>query len=168
MSTQDSAMEGELERYLGTTIRELRRAHGLTIADISDRADISRGMLSRIENGQTATSLDALSRIARALDRVARFHRVQEGNPRVRETAADEFDLALGSGIKAAHAAFPERVEDVRGRIGFHGIEGLGRELLNEPAGSRGHALRAKTIHRQFRLNRTHDIIRGRVSVHDT
>ncbi|MFX6645116.1 helix-turn-helix transcriptional regulator, partial [Acinetobacter baumannii] len=60
-------MEGELERYLGNTIRELRRAHGLTIADISERADISRGMLSRIENGQTATSLDALSRIARAL-----------------------------------------------------------------------------------------------------
>lgn len=67
MSTQDSVMEGELERYLGNTIRELRRAHGLTIADISERADISRGMLSRIENGQTATSLDALSRIARAL-----------------------------------------------------------------------------------------------------
>ncbi|MGC4406123.1 XRE family transcriptional regulator [Methyloversatilis sp. MC4-4] len=67
MSTQDGVMEGELERYLGNTIRELRRAHGLTIADISERADISRGMLSRIENGQTATSLDALSRIARAL-----------------------------------------------------------------------------------------------------
>ena len=67
MSGQDGVMEGELERYLGNTIRELRRAHGLTIADISERADISRGMLSRIENGQTATSLDALSRIARAL-----------------------------------------------------------------------------------------------------
>ena len=67
MAKQDIVMEGELERYLGNTIRELRRAHGLTIADISERADISRGMLSRIENGQTATSLDALSRIARAL-----------------------------------------------------------------------------------------------------
>jgi transcriptional regulator with XRE-family HTH domain len=67
MSGQEGVMEGELERYLGNTIRELRRAHGLTIADISERADISRGMLSRIENGQTATSLDALSRIARAL-----------------------------------------------------------------------------------------------------
>jgi len=67
MSIQEAALEGELERYLGNTIRELRRAHGLTIADISERAEISRGMLSRIENGQTATSLDALSRIARAL-----------------------------------------------------------------------------------------------------
>ena len=56
-----------LERYLGSTIRELRRKHGLTIADISDRTGISRGMLSRIETGQTATSLDTLSRLAQGL-----------------------------------------------------------------------------------------------------
>src|ERR1700741_1994957 len=56
-----------LERYLGSTIRELRRKHGLTIADISDRSGISRGMLSRIETGQTATSLDSLSRLAQGL-----------------------------------------------------------------------------------------------------
>ena len=56
-----------LERYLGSTIRELRRKHGLTIADISDRTGISRGMLSRIETGQTATSLDTLLRLAQGL-----------------------------------------------------------------------------------------------------
>jgi transcriptional regulator with XRE-family HTH domain len=56
-----------LERYLGSTIRELRRKHGLTIADVSDRTDISRGMLSRIETGQTASSLDTLSRLSRGL-----------------------------------------------------------------------------------------------------
>ena len=58
---------GALERYLGSAIRELRRSNGLTIADIAERADISRGMLSKIENGQTATSLEGLARIARAL-----------------------------------------------------------------------------------------------------
>src|SRR5258708_38263557 len=56
-----------LERYLGSTTRELRRKHGLTIAAISDRTGISRGMLSRIETGQTATSLDTLSRLAQGL-----------------------------------------------------------------------------------------------------
>jgi transcriptional regulator with XRE-family HTH domain len=56
-----------LERYLGSTIRELRRKHGLTIADISDRTGISRGMLSRIETGHTATSLETLSRLAQGL-----------------------------------------------------------------------------------------------------
>ena len=56
-----------LERYLGNAVRELRLTHGLTIADVADRAEISRGMLSKIENAQTATSLETLSRLAHAL-----------------------------------------------------------------------------------------------------
>ncbi|GAB2181756.1 helix-turn-helix domain-containing protein [Denitratisoma sp. agr-D3] len=65
MAGQDE--QGSLERYLGNTIRELRQQHGLTIAEVADRADISRGMLSKIENAQTATSLETLSRLAHAL-----------------------------------------------------------------------------------------------------
>ncbi|MGB8422340.1 helix-turn-helix domain-containing protein [Paraburkholderia sp.] len=56
-----------LERYLGATIRELRRRHGLTIAQVAQQAGISRGMLSKIENAQTSTGLDVLNRIANAL-----------------------------------------------------------------------------------------------------
>lgn len=56
-----------LERYLGSTIRELRLKHGLTIAEVAEQVGISRGMLSKIENAQTATSLDSLARIANAL-----------------------------------------------------------------------------------------------------
>jgi transcriptional regulator with XRE-family HTH domain len=56
-----------LERYLGSTIRELRLRLGLTIAQVSDQAGISRGMLSKIENAQTSTGLDVLNRIAQAL-----------------------------------------------------------------------------------------------------
>jgi transcriptional regulator with XRE-family HTH domain len=56
-----------LEQYLGATIRELRQRHGLTIAQISEQAGISRGMLSKIENAQTSTGLDVLNRIAQAL-----------------------------------------------------------------------------------------------------
>jgi transcriptional regulator with XRE-family HTH domain len=65
MSDTDSS--GSLERYLGNTIRDLRQKHGLTIADVASLAGISRGMLSKIENAQTATSLDTLSRLAGAL-----------------------------------------------------------------------------------------------------
>ncbi|MBU1396017.1 MAG: XRE family transcriptional regulator [Gammaproteobacteria bacterium] len=59
--------EGGLARYLGNTIREIRLKHGLTIADVAKLASISRGMLSKIENAQTATSLEVLSRLAQAL-----------------------------------------------------------------------------------------------------
>lgn len=63
----EAADDGLLARYLGNTIRELRLQHGLTIAEVAERADISRGMLSKIENAQTATSLETLSRLAQAL-----------------------------------------------------------------------------------------------------
>lgn len=59
--------KSSLERYLGATIRELRQRHGLTIAQVSEQAGISRGMLSKIENAQTSTGLDVLNRIANAL-----------------------------------------------------------------------------------------------------
>ena len=61
------AGDRSLERYLGNAIRELRLNDHLTIADVAAQAGISRGMLSKIETGQAATSLDALSRIAQAL-----------------------------------------------------------------------------------------------------
>lgn len=60
--TQDA-----LERYIGNTIRELRQKHGLTIAEVAEQIGISRGMLSKIENAQTATSLETLAKIASAL-----------------------------------------------------------------------------------------------------
>lgn len=56
-----------LARYLGNTIKDLRQQHGLTIAEVADRAGISRGMLSKIENAQTATSLETLTKLAGAL-----------------------------------------------------------------------------------------------------
>jgi transcriptional regulator with XRE-family HTH domain len=56
-----------LEHYLGNTVREIRLNHGLTIADVATLAGISRGMLSKIENAQTATSLETISRLAQAL-----------------------------------------------------------------------------------------------------
>ncbi len=56
-----------LEHNLGNAIREIRLDHGLTIADVAQLAGISRGMLSKIENAQTATSLETISRLAKAL-----------------------------------------------------------------------------------------------------
>jgi DNA-binding XRE family transcriptional regulator len=59
--------DGRLERHLGNSIRELRQRQRLTIADVASQAQISRGMLSKIENGQAASSLDTLARLARVL-----------------------------------------------------------------------------------------------------
>ena len=65
-STEQIAANQSLERYLGNTIRELRQQHGLTIAEVAEQVGLSRGMLSKIENAQTSTSLEALAKLANA------------------------------------------------------------------------------------------------------
>lgn len=62
-----AANDRSLDRYLGNVVRDLRQKDGLTIAEVAAQAGISRGMLSKIENGQVSTSLDTLSKIAKAL-----------------------------------------------------------------------------------------------------
>jgi len=56
-----------LDRFIGNVIRELRLRDNLTIAEVAAQAGISRGMVSKIENGQVSTSLETLSKIAQAL-----------------------------------------------------------------------------------------------------
>ena len=61
------ASSRNLERHIGAVVRELRRQQMLTISDVAAQARISRGMLSKIENGQVSTSLDTLAKLANAL-----------------------------------------------------------------------------------------------------
>ncbi len=65
--TTESGDNYSIERYIGNTIREVRQKHGLTIAEIANRCGVSRSMLSKIENAQTATSLETLVKIASSL-----------------------------------------------------------------------------------------------------
>ena len=66
-STDQIAANQSLERYLGNTIRELRQQHGLTMAEVAEQVGLARGMLSKIENAQTSTSLETLAKLAGAL-----------------------------------------------------------------------------------------------------
>jgi len=56
-----------LDRHIGLRVREHRQRNQLTIADVAQLAELSTGMLSKIENGQATASLDSLVRIANAL-----------------------------------------------------------------------------------------------------
>ena len=61
-----------LERMLGATVaqrvRDRRTDRGLTITQLAERAGISKGMLSKIENGQTSPSLGTIAALAGALE----------------------------------------------------------------------------------------------------
>ena len=104
-AAEESQAGNTLERCLGAALRDKRLAHGLTIADVSELAGISRGMLSKIENGQTATSLDTLHRLARALgvslSALFRDVDVIEGNAQL--VRADEGMEVVRRGTRRGH-----------------------------------------------------------------
>jgi transcriptional regulator with XRE-family HTH domain len=52
---------------LGRTARRLRESQDLTLADVGRRANISSGMLSRLETGRVSPSLETIVALAQAL-----------------------------------------------------------------------------------------------------
>lgn len=56
----------EVTRVVGERVRELRLGLGLTMERFAANADLSLGMLSKIEHGQTSPSLTTLTNLANA------------------------------------------------------------------------------------------------------
>ena len=57
-----------LEQALGAQVRRMRRQHDITAVELAEAANISTGMLSKIENGQISPSLGTLQALAAALN----------------------------------------------------------------------------------------------------
>ena len=56
-----------LEQAIGREVKSFREKLGLTISELAKAADMSAGMLSKIENGATSPSLASLQALGRAL-----------------------------------------------------------------------------------------------------
>jgi len=52
---------------LGRKIRDLRLRHGMTIQQLADASDLSKGFVSQVENDRTSPSLATLQNLATAL-----------------------------------------------------------------------------------------------------
>jgi len=59
--------DGSLETAIGREVREFRKRQEMTVAELAKLADLSAGMLSKIENGMTSPSLATLQALSRAL-----------------------------------------------------------------------------------------------------
>lgn len=59
--------ENVLEVAIGREVRAFRKQQNITVAELSSLTEISMGMLSKIENGNTSPSLTTLQSLARAL-----------------------------------------------------------------------------------------------------
>jgi len=58
----------ELEQAIGSQVRRYRKQLGLTVAETAERAELSPGMLSKIENGNISPSLATLRALSLALN----------------------------------------------------------------------------------------------------
>lgn len=63
-----AASQGKLlEESIGREVKRFREKLGLTISELAKAANMSAGMLSKIENGATSPSLSSLQALSRAL-----------------------------------------------------------------------------------------------------
>lgn len=67
MADSPASAPSSLAASVGASIRQLRTAQGLTLADVAARANISQAMLSRLETGAVSPSLETVAALAAAL-----------------------------------------------------------------------------------------------------
>lgn len=65
---QDGTPENQLEIAIGQQVRAFRKQLHMTVAEVAGQADLSPGMLSKIENGLTSPSLATLKALSGALN----------------------------------------------------------------------------------------------------
>jgi transcriptional regulator with XRE-family HTH domain len=93
-----------LERAIAVQVRALRRATGLSVADMATRAGISKAMLSKIENAQTSCSLSTLAKLAAMLDvPVTALLRGADNGREAAYTEAGNGSVIVGRGTRVRH-----------------------------------------------------------------
>lgn len=98
------AKEKNLETAIGREVRELRRQRGLTVADLAQVTGLSVGMLSKIENGVTSSSLTTLQVLSAALSVPVTtfFRRFEESREVVHVKAGEALEIER-AGTRAGH-----------------------------------------------------------------
>jgi transcriptional regulator with XRE-family HTH domain len=93
-----------LEVAIGREVRASRKKLGVTVADLAAATNISLGMLSKIENGNTSPSLTTLQALARALgvSVTSFFRRFEEEHRAVFVKAGEGVDVER-RGTRAGH-----------------------------------------------------------------
>lgn len=98
------AQDMDLETAIGRAVREFRKARGLTVSDLSETTGLSVGMLSKIENGVTSSSLTTLQALSAALSVpiTAFFRRFEERREAVHVKAGEAVEMER-AGTRAGH-----------------------------------------------------------------
>jgi len=91
-------------RVVGERVRDARRSLGMTMAQFAEVAEISLGMVSKIEHGQTSPSLSTLTRLAHAAEVpiTAFFRGLDEEHDVVIVRAGERMEI-LHEGTRSGH-----------------------------------------------------------------
>lgn len=100
----EGAKDSALEAAIGREVRGFRAKLGLTVAELARAADLSSGMLSKIENGLTSPSLATLQALSKALHVpvTAFFRRYEEERDAVFVRAGEGLSIER-RGTRAGH-----------------------------------------------------------------
>ena len=102
-STRDTR-ENVLEVAIGRELRALRKQQNITVVELARLTDLSIGMLSKIENGNTSPSLTTLQSLANALSvPLTTFFRSFEERREAVHTKAGEGVETEREGTRAGH-----------------------------------------------------------------
>jgi len=99
------------DKYVGALIHNMRIANDMTLAIVAERTGLSKGLLSRIENGLVSPPIATLSKIADALDaHISEFFQ-EDGVAQISQqhAAARQF-------VAASHMQFAPLVTEGYGR----------------------------------------------------
>ena len=96
--------EKNLEVAIGREVRAYRKQRNVTVAELSRLTDISIGMLSKIENGNTSPSLTTLQTLAQALSvPLTAFFKSYEERREAVHTRAGQGVETERAGTRAGH-----------------------------------------------------------------
>lgn len=96
--------EKVLEIAIGRVVRSCRKQQNMTVAELSTATQISIGMLSKIENGNTSPSLTTLQTLANALSvPITAFFEHYEEQRRAVHTPAGQGVETDRAGTRAGH-----------------------------------------------------------------
>jgi transcriptional regulator with XRE-family HTH domain len=134
-SSPDNA--SDLAPVVGANLRRLRIRRGLSLDRLARLCGVSRAMLSQIELGQSAPTINVMWKIARSLEITFSALITTPGNTGTRVlTAATAKRLSSGDGVFRSRALFPydqpRRVEFYELRLAPGGLE----EAVAHPPGT--------------------------------
>jgi transcriptional regulator with XRE-family HTH domain len=102
---RDLASHSTVEEQIGLRIRALRAVRAVTLEQLAAEVKLTKGQLSKIENGKVSSPVSTLTRIAAALGvSPGQFFQAESGQPRAVLVPKNARKTIVGRGSKLGHS----------------------------------------------------------------